>query len=164
LDRGGRVGAASLLGSASPRLNGRSLKKKPSPALTWQFKPCKKWTIQKSLVTLGAPYGEVYSWDHRKSNICPYCQRSLPRRCKQSKKRRGSIYARYTPQELADWIQQLWREAKIKYHPDRYQNNKAFYTRKFQEVSEAYVKARKILRAKRATFGGEDSPQLSWET
>jgi len=114
------------------------------------WKKPKRWTLQACLLELGAPYHEVYLTDRSPSRLCPRCGRPMARRVKYKGRSRGThhkrtIHQRFTGSELRDWVERLWKEA-ARWHPDRHQKRVRFYTAKFQEVSEAYHMAKRILR------------------
>ena len=121
-----------------------------APKFMPPWKKQKRWTLQKCLVSMGAPFTEVYLTDPEFAGRCPTCGKPYSRRVKwrsptgfQCHKR--TIYQRFTRDELWDWVERLWKEA-ARWHPDRHQKRVRFYTAKFQEVSEAYHVARRILR------------------
>ena len=56
-----------------------------------------------------------------------------------------TIYQRFTPSELLEWVEMLWKQA-ARWHPDIHPKCKYYYTKKFQYASEAYFKAKHILK------------------
>ena len=107
----------------------------PSKLVKWSDRPIKRWTLQRCLVKLGADPTKVYfGGRHGK----PYQVKS------NLKKHVRTIYTEYDLDFLVEWVQTLWKHGR-KYHPNQHNRSKKFYTRKFQDLSEAYEKAKKIL-------------------
>jgi len=100
-----------------------------------------RWSIQKCFVLLGAPPVAVYRGSK-------YTGRKTPISSEEFKPRstRWSLYDEYSGSELRKWLDDLFRGSMVKYHPDNQAPRMVkFYTRKCQEISEAYERAKKIL-------------------
>lgn len=112
-------------------------------AVKYKHNPSKRWTIQQCLINLGAPFREVYVSDEKEADRCPTCHKPMRKRVIW-RKAIGTIYQRFSRDELGDWVEELWKKA-AQWHPDRHLNQVEFYTQKFQDASEAYGRAKKIL-------------------
>ena len=85
-------------------------------------------SLNACLAILGAPIKDIYSAPHRCGN----------------REQRGSIYARYTIDEL--WVMLRWHylDAAKKYHPDKSIRSE----KRMKEINWAYETGTKLLRAR----------------
>ena len=90
-------------------------------------------SINHCLYVLGASWDEVY-------HISPTGQVN-----KKTIGKNRSIYDNLERGELLDWAKHLYREAIIKYHPDKHPENERLYTEICQELGKVYNQAKKIL-------------------
>jgi hypothetical protein len=97
------------------------------------FSNLRRKSISHCLLVLGAPRAEVYHSGNDRRLRTPHNASSR------------SIYDDYTRQELLEWAEHLYVDALKRYHPDKHPENPRLYTEICQELSKAYLRARKIL-------------------
>ena len=98
-----------------------------------KFANLKRKSINHCLVVLGASRDEVYY----------HCNNRRLKTPNNASNR--SIYDLYSKKELLDWVQYLYIKSLKKYHPDKHLENPRLYTEICQELSKAYLTAKKIL-------------------
>ena len=90
-------------------------------------------SINACLLALGAKREEVYHSNNDRHVKQPH--RATQR----------TIYDYYSKDDLRGWATYLYIEQLKKWHPDNHQDNKEYYTRRCQELSEVYQQALHIL-------------------
>ena len=97
------------------------------------FLKLERKSINQCLMVLGAEWGDVYygANDRRLKQPCDASNRT--------------IYRNYERAELFDWAEHLYFESLKKYHPDKHPENVRLYTEICQELSKAFLRAKKIL-------------------
>ena len=95
-------------------------------------------SINSCLLILGAPLQEIYKYG--RPGVPQNIKRHNPIGSPQN-----TIYERYTRSELLYWAENLYKDAVIKWHPDKHIGEETFYTAKCAEITEAYRQATRIL-------------------
>ena len=102
-----------------------------------RFIPRKRWSIQKCLVALGVPKADVY---------CK-CGQTAPHNPLCGTQRREKAYGELDKEEMGHWIDNLYREARVRFHPDHAPEEKRDAMEdRFKEATEAYQAAKRIIR------------------